>query len=69
MWVSLPQHSRPDFEDFMISIIPNITFKRTQSQLQLDLQDHIAAVNNNDRLFVNADKTTNFYKLDVPNYR
>ena len=58
-----------DFEDCMISIIQNITFKRTQCQFQRDLQDDIAAVNNDDRLFVKADKTTNFYKLDVPNYR
>ena len=58
-----------DFEDCMNSIIQNITFKRTQCQFQRDLQDDIAAVNNDDRLFVKADKTTNFYKLDVPNYR
>ena len=58
-----------DFEDCMITIIQNITFKRTQCQFQRDLQDDIAAVNNDDRLFVKADKTTNFYKLDVPNYR
>ena len=58
-----------DFEDCMISIIQNISFKRTQCQFQRDLQDDIAAVNNKDRLFVKADKTTNFYKLDVPNYK
>ena len=58
-----------DFEDCMISIIQNITFKRTQCQFQRDLQDNIVAVNNDDHLFVKADKTTNFYKLDIPNYR
>ena len=55
-----------DFEDCVISIKQNITFKRTQCQFQRDLQDDIAAVNNDDRLFVKADKTTNFYKLDFP---
>ena len=53
----------------MISIIQHITFKRTQCQFQWDLQDDIAAVNHDDHLFVKADKTTNLYKLDVPNYR
>ena len=52
-----------DFEDCMISIKQNITFKRTQCQFQRDLQDDIAAVNNDDRLFVKA------YKLHFPTDR
>ena len=48
------------FEEGMISIIQNITFKRAQSQFQQDLQGDMASVKNNDRLFVKADKTTNF---------
>ena len=42
----------------MISIIQNITFKRTQCQFQQDLQDDIAAVNKDDGLLVKADKTS-----------
>ena len=51
------------FEEGMISVIQNITFKRAQSQFQQDLQGDIVSVKNNDRLFVKADKTTNFHKL------
>ena len=57
------------FEEGMIRIIQNITFKRTQSQFQQDLKKDIASVKNENCLFVKADKTTNFYKLDVPEYK
>lgn len=29
----------------------------------------MASVKNDDRLFAKADKTTNFYKLDIPEYK
>ena len=54
----------------MIPIIQNITFKKTQSQFQEDLKKTLRdSVKNENRLFVKADKTTNFYKLDVPQYK
>ena len=53
----------------MIRIIQNITFKETQSQFQQDLKNDIASAKNENRLFVKADKTTNFYKLDLPDYK
>ena len=57
------------FEEGMIRIIQNIVFKKTHSQFQQELKGDIASVKNDDRLFVKADKTTNFYKLDIPNYK
>ena len=57
------------FEEGMIHIIQNISFKGTQSQFQEGLEDDIASVKNDSRLFVKADKSTNFYKLDVPEYK
>ena len=57
------------FEEGMIRIIQNITFKETQSQFQQDLKNDVASVKNENRLFVKADKTTNFYKLDLPDYK
>ena len=57
------------FEEGMIHIIQNISFKGTQSQFQEGLEEDIASVKNDSRLFVKADKSTNFYKLDVPEYR
>ena len=57
------------FEEGMIHIIQNISFKGTQSQFQEGLEEDIASVKNDSRLFVKADKSTNFYKLDVPEYK
>ena len=57
------------FEEGMIRIIQNITYKKTQSQFQQDLKKDIASVKNENCLFVKVDNTTNFYKLDVPEYK
>ena len=53
----------------MIHIIQNISFRGTQSQFQEVLEEEIASVKNDSRLFVKADKPTNFYKLEVPEYK
>ena len=57
------------FEEGMIHIIQNISFKGTKSQFQEGLEEDIASVKNDSRLFVKTDKSTNFYKLDVPEYK
>ena len=53
----------------MIRIIQNITFKDTQSQFQQGLNEDIASVISDKHLFVKADKSTNFSKLDVSEYK
>ena len=52
----------------MINIIQNIEFKDTNCQFHQDLNNDIASVENDDRLFVKADKSTNYYKLDATEY-
>ena len=56
------------FEEGMINIIQNIEYRKVECQFQQDLKDDIASVKSDNRLFVKADKTTNFYKLETPEY-
>ena len=56
-------------EEVTIRIIQKITFKDTQSQFQKGLKEDIASVISDKHLLVKADKSTNFYKLDVPEYK
>ena len=56
------------FEEGMINIIQNIKFKDTKFQFQKRLNEDIKSVKNDNRLFVKADKSTNFYKLDTTKY-
>ena len=56
------------FEEGMIHIMQNIEFKDTNCQFQQDLNNNIVSVKNDDRLFVKADKSTNYYKLDTTEY-
>ena len=52
----------------MINIIQNIKFKDTKCQFQKRLNEDINSVKSDNRLFVKADKSTNFYKLDTTKY-
>ena len=54
---------------FEEGIIQNITFKDTQSQFQQGLKEDIASVISDKHLFVKVGKSTNFYKLDIPEYK
>ena len=56
------------FEEGMINIIQNIEYRKVECQFQQDLKDDIASVKSDNRLFVKANKTTNFYKLETPEY-
>ena len=56
------------FEEGMINIIKNIAYKDVRCQFQQDLKKDISSIKNEERLFVKADKSVNFYKLDVPEY-
>ena len=56
------------FEEGMMKMIQNIAYKDVKCQFQQVLKNDIASVKNEDRLFVKADKSTNFYKLDAPEY-
>ena len=52
----------------MINIIRNIAYKDVRCQFQQDLKKDISSLKNEERLFVKADKSTNVYKLDAPEY-
>ena len=61
------KETRP-FEEGMIKMIQNITYKAVKCKFQRALKNDIASVKNENRLFVKADKSTNFYKLDAFEY-
>ena len=52
----------------MTNIIRSISYKHSRCHFQEDLKKDIATVRNEDRIFVKADKSTNFYKLDTNQY-
>ena len=56
------------FERKMLSIIQNILFKNHRSEFQNDLSQDLTKIRTDEKLFVAADKTTNFYRLDAPTY-
>ena len=48
------------FEEGMITMIQNITYKAVKCKYQQALKNDIASVKNENRLFVKANKSTNF---------
>lgn len=56
------------FEERMINIMKNIAYKDVRCQFQQDLKKDMSSIKNEERLFVKADKSANFYKLDAPEY-
>ena len=57
-----------NFEEGMAQIIQKVTFREIKCQFQKDLNDDISSVKRENRLFVKADKSTSFYKLDASKY-
>jgi hypothetical protein len=49
-------------------MIQNIKFKDTKCKFQKELFNDVNKINKSDMLFVPADKTTNFYKMDPKSY-
>lgn len=58
-----------EFEDGMRKIIQKVKFKHIECQFQKDLSEDIKSIKSDNRLFVKADKSTNFYKLETTNYK
>ena len=56
------------FEEGMVQIIQNVEFKNMKCQFQKELNEDIKLIKNENRLFVKADKSTNFYKLQATKY-
>ena len=57
------------FEEGITNIIKNIAYKDVKCQFQQDLKKDITSIKNEERLFVRADKSVNFYKLDAPEFK
>ena len=57
-----------EFEDGMLNIVQNIEFKNTNKPFQNQLHKDTQNIKNDRNLFVAADKTTNFYKLEPDQY-
>ena len=52
----------------MIEIIQKVKFKNVACQFQKDLSEDIKSIKSDSHLFVKADKSTNFYKLEAAKY-
>lgn len=57
-----------EFEDGMLELVQNVQFKKTSNQFQKKLSEDVQKIKSDSKLFVAADKTTNFYKLDPDSY-
>ena len=58
-----------EFESRMLNIVQNVEFKRTDSEFQRTLSQDMERIRNDDKLYVAADKTTNFYRTEPETYR
>ena len=56
------------FEEKMFNLIQKIQFHKKGNQLQTKLKDDLRNMKQEPRLIVPADKTSNFYKMEVPQY-
>ncbi len=57
-----------EFEDGMLNLVQNIEFNHSKSQFQKNLSEDVNKIKKDNKLFVAADKTTNFYKLNPDSY-
>ena len=56
------------FEADLMAMVKNIKFRNATDNFLRSLKDDINKITNSTKAFIPADKTTNFYKLDRPQY-
>ena len=56
------------FEKELIGVIRKLKFRNYTNDFQKHLQEDIRSINNSDKMYVHADKTSNIYKLDKQEY-
>ena len=56
------------FEDDMLKMIQSIQFRKINNPFLLKLKNDIDRIENESKLLIPADKTTNIYKLETPVY-
>ena len=52
-----------EFEDKLYDMTKNIKFKTVPNTFQNKLNSDIKTINNDDKVYIPADKTTNFYRM------
>ena len=64
-----PQNDEMDkFEADLMDMVKNFKFRNATDNFLRSLKDDINKITNSTKAFIPADKTTNFYKLDKPQY-
>ena len=63
-----PIAEKAKFEKRMTNMITNVKFKKVNCPFQSKISSDIRKIRASDKLFVPADKTTNYYKMDSPSY-
>ena len=58
-----------EFEDDLFELIKNIEFTERPNDFQKKLAKDLKEIKNSKKIIVPADKTSNFYKLDVTTYK
>lgn len=59
-----------EFEAKMTNLIQNIEFKAPRpSEFQKKLSEHVESISKDNNLYVPADKTSNFYKMNASDYK
>ena len=58
-----------NFEKELISIVRKLKFRKFTNQFQSKLKEDITTINASDKIYVNADKTSNIYKLSNEQYK
>lgn len=56
------------FENRLLNLIQNIEFQTVSDHFQTQLRKDTRAIRNDSNIYVKADKTTNFYKMDKNGY-
>lgn len=63
-----PIKEMTEFENKLIDIISNVEFVKKQSTFQSKLRSDVNDIRKDDKLLIKADKTNNYYKIDVNEY-
>ena len=64
-----PTKELAEFEDKMILLIQNIQFKNHKCNFQKQLSQDTIKIKTDKKMFIPADKTANFYRLDAHSYQ
>jgi hypothetical protein len=57
-----------EFESKILHLIQSVEFKKTNCEFQNQLSQSAKDIKKDDKLLIAADKTTNFYRMDPPEY-